>query len=302
MEMNQDVLLDKLHSPERVKCRYIRLNNGQLMPRLGMGTWYLGEFMRTREKEIEALRTGLDAGMNMIDTAEMYGDGLSEQLIGQAIKGYEREKIFLVSKVCPHHAGRGKIYRSVRHSLRFLHTDYLDLYLLHWRGTISLQETVECMEELVAEGMIRAWGVSNFDLADMQELMEVPGGKNCAVNQVLYHIGSRGIEYKLLPWQRQHNIPMMAYCPLAQAGRLRKGLLEDKVLKTVAEKYLISVTQLMLAFVLQQENVIAIPRSGDKKHILENREAYDIKLEAEDMEKLNARFPAPTWKVSLEIV
>lgn len=300
--MNNGMLLKEISSPGNVQCGHIRLNNGQLMPRLGMGTWYLGEFMKTRGEEIEALRTGLDIGMNLIDTAEMYGNGLSEQLIGQVISGYDREKIFLVSKVCPHHAGREKIWRSIRHSLRFLRTDYLDLYLLHWRGMISLQETVECMEELVEKGMIRAWGVSNFDLADMQELMEVPNGKNCAVNQVLYHLGSRGIEYKLLPWQKQHNIPLMAYCPLAQAGKLKQELLKDQILKTVAEKYHISVMQLLLAFVLQQENVIAIPRSRDKKHILENRAAYDIKLEAEDLEKLNTRFPAPTWKVPLEIV
>lgn len=300
--MNQGMALDEVRSQEEKKYGYIRLNNGQFMPRLGMGTWYLGEFMKTREKEIEALRTGLDIGMTLIDTAEMYGNGLSEQLVGQAISGYDREKIFLVSKVCPHHAGRKKIYKSIRHSLRFLRTDYLDLYLLHWRGMISLQETVECMEELVEKGMIRAWGVSNFDLADMQELMEIPNGKNCAVNQVLYHLGSRGIEYKLLPWQKQRNIPFMAYCPLAQAGRIRKDLIEDTVLKAVAEKYHISVTQLLLAFVLRQENVIAIPRSSDKKHILENREAYDIKLEAEDLKKLNTRFPAPMWKVPLEII
>ncbi len=300
--MNQGMIWNEVHISENQKCGHIRLNNGQFMPRLGMGTWYLGEFMKTREKEIEALRTGLDIGMNLIDTAEMYGNGLSEQLVGQAIRGYEREKIFLVSKVCPHHAGREKIHRSIRHSLRFLHTDHLDLYLLHWRGMISLQETVECMEELVSEGLIRAWGVSNFDLADMQELMEVPNGKNCAVNQVLYHLGSRGIEYKLLPWQKQHNIPLMAYCPLAQAGRLRAEILKDEVLKAVAESYHISVIQLLLSFVLRHENVIAIPRSGDKKHILENREAFDIKLEAEDLKKLNARFPAPMWKVPLEIV
>lgn len=300
--MNHNMVWNEAGSPEDTKCGYIRLNSGQLMPRLGMGTWYLGEFMKNREKEIEALRTGLDMGMTLIDTAEMYGNGRSEQLIGQAIKGYDREKIFLVSKVYPHHAGREKIQRSIRHSLRLLHTDYLDLYLLHWRGAIPLRETVECMEELVAEGKIKNWGVSNFDVRDMKELMRVPKGDHCAVNQVLYHLGSRGIEYDLLPWQKEHRIPVMAYCPLAQAGRLREELINSPVLKQIAEKYHVTVMQLLLIFVLQQENVIAIPRSGDKRHVLENWQARDIELDREDLELLNRTFPAPRRKVPLDIV
>lgn len=300
--MNHNMVLNEVSSPENTKCGYIRLNSGQLMPRLGMGTWYLGEFMKNREKEIEALRTGLDMGMTLIDTAEMYGNGRSEQLIGQAIKGYDREKIFLVSKVYPHHAGREKIQRSIRHSLRFLHTDYLDLYLLHWRGAIPLRETVECMEELVAEGKIKNWGVSNFDVRDMKELMRVPNGDHCAVNQVLYHLGSRGIEYDLLPWQKEHHIPVMAYCPLAQAGNLREALINSPVLKQIAGKCHITVMQLLLVFVLRQENVIAIPRSGDKRHVLENWQARDIKLDREDLELLNRTFPAPGRKVPLDIV
>lgn len=281
---------------------YIKLKNGALMPRLGMGTWYLGENLNTRAQELEALRAGLDAGIQLIDTAEMYGNGMSEQLVGQAICGYDRKSLFLVSKVLPNHAGKNRIYRSLSHTLKLMRTDYLDLYLLHWRGAVPLRETVACMEELVAEGKIKNWGVSNFDVDDMEELMSVPGGEHCAVNQVLYHLGSRGIEYDLLPWQKEHDIPVMAYCPLAQAGDLRREMLSNCTLGRVAEKYRISVIQLLLAFVMQRENVIAIPRSGKKEHVLENIKAREIVLEKEDMRLIEEEYPAPTYKTALDIV
>lgn len=281
---------------------YITLKNGMQMPRLGMGTWFLGENRGTRAQEIAALRAGLDAGMQLIDTAEMYGNGLSEQLIGEAIQGYNRENLFLVSKVYPHNAGKRRMQKSIDQSLKSLRTDYLDLYLLHWRGSIPLSETVECMEELVAQGKIKSWGVSNFDVSDMKELFHMPNGGNCMVNQVLYHLGSRGVEYELLPWLTEHQIPLMAYCPLAQAGDLRRELLHNKVLRQTAQKYQISVLQLLLAFVLQHENVIAIPRSSRKEHVLENWKAREISLDAEDLDAINRAFPAPKWRVPLDIV
>lgn len=282
--------------------RYVRLKNGDLMPRLGMGTWFLGENSRSRAKEIEALQAGIEAGIALIDTAEMYGNGLSEQLVGEAIKKYDRESLFLVSKVLPGNAGRKRIYKSIDQSLKLLQTDYLDLYLLHWVGSIPFEETVECMEKLVAEGKIRKWGVSNFDVDDMEKLISVPHGENCAVNQVLYHLGSRGIEYDLLPWQKEHNIPVMAYCPLAQAGTLRKALVHNESLKGIADKHHISVMQLLLAFVMQRENVIAIPRSGKKEHVLENQKVWDICLDKEDIIIMNKEFPSPTKKTYLDIV
>lgn len=280
----------------------IKLKDGTLLPRIGMGTWLLGDKPESRQQEIEALQTGIDMGVKVIDTAEMYGRGRSEQLVGQAISKYNREDVFLVSKVFPHNAGRQSIRKSLRQSLHFLNTEYLDLYLLHWRGSIPLQETVECMEELAAEGMIRSWGVSNFDVDDMEELINIPGGENCAVNQVLYHLGSRGVEYDLLPWLEQHDIPLMAYCPLAQAGDLREELLGSRELQNIAEKYQISVVQLLLAFVLQKKNVLAIPRSGKREHVLANWEVRDLILEQEDLQVIDEAFPAPKRKVPLDIV
>lgn len=280
----------------------IKLKDGALLPRIGLGTWLLGDKIENRQQEIEALQAGIDMGIKVIDTAEMYGQGRSEQLVGQAISKYDREDIFLVSKVLPHNAGRQSIRKSLQQSLHFLNTGYLDLYLLHWRGPIPLRETVECMEELVSDGKIRRWGVSNFDVDDMEELINIPGGENCAVNQVLYHLGSRGVEYDLLPWLEQHDIPLMAYCPLAQAGDLREELLGSRELQNIADKYQISVLQLLLAFVLQKRNVFAIPRSGKKEHVLANWEVRDLILEQEDMEIINEVFPAPKRKVPLDVV
>ena len=178
----------------------VTLPDGTQVPALGQGTWYLGEQPAVRARELAALRTGIEHGMTLLDTAEMYGGGRSEELVGEAIRPYDREKLFLVSKVYPHNAGRPEIFRSCENSLRRLGTEYLDLYLLHWRGSVPFAETAECMEELVRKGRIRRWGVSNLDTDDMEELWGVPGGAQCQVDQVLYHLGSRGVEYDLLPW------------------------------------------------------------------------------------------------------
>ena len=175
--------------------------------------------------------------MTLIDSAEMYGEGAAEHLVGQAIRGYDRERLYLVSKVYPFHAGRHDIFQSCENSLRRMGTDYLDLYLLHWRGSVPLAETVACMEELKAKGRIRSWGVSNLDTADMEELFEVTGGTSCLTDQVLYHLGSRGVEYDLLPWLRRHKMPLMAYCPLAQGGGLRRGLLASPAVRAAAQAH-----------------------------------------------------------------
>lgn len=281
---------------------YITLKNNSRIPKLGMGTWYLGEKLSVREEEIRAIRTGIENGMTLIDTAEMYGSGLSEQLVGQAVRGMDREKLFLVSKVLPQNAGEKRIRRSINHSLRLLRTDYLDLYLLHWRGAIPLQETVQCMEELAREGKIRGWGVSNFDTEDMEELFALPEGKNCLVNQVLYHLGSRGIEYSLKPWMDAHGVALMAYCPLAQAGQLKKELMHDPVLNRIAARHQVTVPQLLLAFVLRQENTIAIPRSGKSAHVQANAEALQIRLSEQELSELDQAFPAPDYKTGLDIV
>lgn len=272
------------------------------MPRLGQGTWYLGEKASTRQAEVRALRTGIESGMTLIDTAEMYGEGSAELLVGEAIAPYQREKLFLVSKVYPWNAGRERIFSACENSLRRMKTDYLDMYLLHWRGSIPLEETAECMEELVHRGLIRRWGVSNLDLEDMEELWETSAGRNCQTNQVLYHLASRGVETVLLPWLRQHNVSLMAYCPLAQGGTLRSSLLNNPLLRQMAAEKACTVWQLLLAFLLAQPNVVAIPRSGNAVHTLENAAAAQIILTAEDVARLNKAFPAPRRREPLDIM
>lgn len=272
------------------------------VPAIGQGTWFLGESMAKREAETEALQAGILCGMTLIDTAEMYGGGKSEQLIGRAIKPFDRSSLFLVSKVYPQNAGRRDMKKSCDDSLARLGTDYLDLYLLHWRGGIPLEETVECMEELIREGKIRRWGVSNFDTDDMEELWRVPGGEACAVNQVLYHLGSRGVEFDLLPWMRAHKVPLMAYCPLAQGGDLKRNLYTNPVLKRIASVHSCTAAQLLLAWAIRDGSTIAIPRSGSKAHVLENGAASQIKLTKEELESLDKEFPAPNRKMHLDIV
>lgn len=282
--------------------RMIKLPDGTEVPAIGQGTWFLGENQEARSREVETLRTGIEAGMSLLDTAEMYGSGRAEVLIGEAISGYDRKQLFLVSKVYPQNAGRKNIFKSCMASMERMKTDYLDLYLLHWRGGIPLSETVACMEQLKKEGKIRFWGVSNFDTADMKELWSVPDGDRCAVNQVLYHVASRGIEYDLLPWMRQHAVPVMAYCPLAQAGDLKQGLYRSPVLTRIAEHHQCSVSQVLLAFVLRDGDVIAIPRTGNREHALENAAAARIVLSEAERKQIDEAFPAPTRKVSLDIV
>lgn len=279
----------------------VTLHDGTAMPRLGMGTWYLGEGLRPIKDEIAALRAGLDDGYRLIDTAEMYGDGKAEELVGRTIKGIDRESLFLVSKVYPHNAGRRQLRRSLEASLRRMGTDYLDMYLLHWRGSIPLAETIECMEAAKEDGLIRNWGVSNFDTADMEELFALDGGDDCAVNQDLYHLGSRGIEYDLLDWMDAHGVPLMAYCPLAQAGGLRRGLVDSPVVREVAAAHDATSTQVLLAFVLSRDDTVAIPRSGTAAHVHANCEAARIRLADDELAALDRAFPAPDHKVPLDV-
>ncbi|MDO4267134.1 MAG: aldo/keto reductase [Eubacteriales bacterium] len=282
--------------------RNVTLPDKTTVPALGQGTWFLGEHKDTFAREQEALRAGVEAGMTLIDTAEMYGNGRAEELIGRTIAGMDRSRLFIVSKVYPHNAGRKNIFKSCMASMERMGTDYLDLYLLHWRGGIPLEETVACMEQLKKEGKIRRWGVSNFDTSDMEELWSVPDGRNCAVNQVLYHVASRGIEYDLLPWMRSHGVPLMAYCPLAQGGDLRRGLYESPVLKRIAAAHGATISQVLLAFVIRDGSTIAIPRSSRKEHTLDNAGADSLVLTGEELAQIDQAFPAPTRKVYLDIV
>ena len=279
----------------------VKLSNGVQVPALGQGTWYLGDSVETHTREVEALRAGVEAGMTLIDTAEMYGNGRSEALVGEAIRPYDRSSLFLVSKVVPSNARGARLMKSLDQSLAHLGTDYLDLYLYHWRGGGMLAEVVEGMEAAHAAGKIRAWGVSNFDTADMEELWAVDGGANCAVNQVLYHMGSRGIDYSLLPWMRAHGVALMAYCPLAQAGRPSCDLFGNTVLKRIAKKYGATPAQIALAWAIRDGQTIAIPRTGRKEHALLNAGADEIALTAEDYAEIDRAFPPPTRKEPLHI-
>lgn len=272
------------------------------LPAIGQGTWYMGENASSRAKEVEALRAGVEAGLTLIDTAEMYADGGAEEVVGEALQGGLRDKVFLVSKVYPWHAGGKKAISACEGSLRRLRTDVLDLYLLHWRGNYRLEETVEAMQTLMQQGKIRRWGVSNLDYDDMQELMQVAGGNACATNQVLYHLGSRGIEHDLLPWCQQQAMPVMAYCPLAQAGRLRQGLLENSVVQDIAWQHGVTAAQILLAWVISHPGVMAIPKAASVAHVKENAAALAITLSGEDMMRLNGAFPAPQGKTPLDIV
>ena len=279
----------------------VKLKNGAEVPALGLGTWYLGDDAGRRAREIAALRTGIEKGMTLVDTAEMYGGGRSERLVGDAITGIERGRLFIVSKVLPNNAGRRGIFRSCEESLQRLGTDYLDLYLLHWRGSVPLAETVECMEKLERDGLIRGWGVSNFDTDDMEELRRVKGGDGCLVNQVLYHAASRGIEYSLLPQMRERGVALMAYCPLAQGGSLRRGLFRSRALNDIAARRGATVAQILLAWAIRGGNAIAIPRSSSPEHTAENAGADAIELTAEELAAIDREFAPPRRKEPLDI-
>lgn len=271
------------------------------LPRMGQGTWHMGDDPDKRAAEIEALHTGIRLGLAMIDTAEMYGEGRSESLVGEAIRPLPRESLYIVSKVYPHNAGKDRIFRSAENSLKRLQTNYLDLYLLHWRGSVPLGETVDCMEQLVKAGLIRRWGVSNFDTPDMQELLSLPQGENCAVNQVLYHLGSRGIEYSLLPLLRAHHIPVMAYCPLAQQSLLRPELYRSRAVLEVARRRGLTAAQVLLGFILRNPLLHPIPKAGSAAHAAQNAAMLRTPLEPEDISLLTDSFPAPGYKTPLDV-
>ncbi|TVY07918.1 aldo/keto reductase [Paenibacillus cremeus] len=279
----------------------VKLPDGTILPAIGQGTWNIGDSPSKRKQEIATLRLGIELGMKAIDTAEMYGEGLSETLVGEAISGI-RDQVFLVSKVYPHNAGRDRLTRSCEQSLKRLKTDRLDLYLLHWRGRVPLSETVEEMERLIQAGKIVRWGVSNLDTDDMQELHAVSKGSHCAVNQVMYHLGSRGIEVDLLPWQRKHGILTMAYSPLAQAGSLRREMMHNQVVQSIAAEHGIGPFQLLLAWCIRSGDIMAVPKASNEEHVRQNASADQVELTDEDLRRLDAAFPSPKTKVPLDII
>ena len=273
----------------------IRLPDGVQVLALGQGTWRMGERAGARRAEVAALRLGLDLGLTLVDTAEMYGDGGAEEVVGEAIAG-RRDEVFLVSKVYPHNASRTKLPRALDASLRRLKVERLDLYLLHWRGTVPLAETVEAMERAKAQGKIARWGVSNLDVDDLEELGPALAG--CATDQVLWNLEARGVEFDLLPFCAARGMPVMAYSPIGQGG----ALLRHRALATIAARHGATPAQLALAFVLARPGVIAIPKAADPAHVRLNAAARDIVLTPQDLAELDAAFPPPKRKRPLEMI
>jgi diketogulonate reductase-like aldo/keto reductase len=267
--------------------RFVTLATGEKVPALGLGTWHMGERRSDRAAEAKALQLGLDLGLNLIDTAEMYGEGGAEEVVADAIAG-RRDKAYLVSKVYPHNASRQGAIAACERSLKRLKTDRLDLYLLHWRGSYPLAETVQAFEKLKADGKIHSWGVSNLDTDDMAELRGVPGGGNCVSNQVLYHLGSRGIEWDLLDDCAKHKVMVMAYSQLGQGHVLRNA-----ALASVAKKHGVTPAAAALAWTMRHKHVVAIPKSANPEHVKANAAAADLALDADDLKALNAAFPPP---------
>ena len=273
----------------------VKLPSGEKVPQLGQGTWHMGESGRTRKDEVAALSLGLDLGMTLIDTAEMYGDGGAEEVVAEAVAG-RRDQCFIVTKVLPENSTRARTIAACERSLKRLKTDRIDLYLLHWRGP-KLEETLSGFAALIEAGAIRSWGVSNFDVGDMEELLALPGGSECATNQVLYNLRRRGIEAGLLPWCRERGIPIQAYSPIEQ-GRL----LRDRTLTGVAIRHRATPAQIALAWVLRQTDMTVILKAGTEAHVRENRAALDIKLTDQDRAELNRAFLPPKGPRPLELL
>jgi diketogulonate reductase-like aldo/keto reductase len=284
------------HAP---KVRTTRLPSQREIPVLGQGTWMMGEEPSRRESEIAALRRGLQLGMMLIDTAEMYGEGAAEEVVGEAISG-RRGDVFVVSKVYPHNATHRGALEACNRSLRGLKTGYIDLYLLHWRGAVPLSETVEAFRELKVSGRIREYGVSNFDVDDMEEVFALPGGDEIATNQVLYNLLHRGIEWDLIPWCRERHIPIMAYSPIGSSPAEQKRLFDNPVIKSIASRHQATAAKIALAWLLRQPDVVVIPKASRLDHIRDNRAAIDIQLTQRDLDELDQAFPPPTQKIPLE--
>lgn len=275
--------------------------NQQDSSAIGLGTWRMGEGDANKSKaEEKTIQYALNHGVTVIDTAEMYGDGKSEALIGNAIKDFNRSDFQLISKFYPNHATPKLIKSSLEQSLKRLKTDYLDLYLLHWRGATPLAETIEGLKEVQKAGYIKNWGVSNFDIADLKELVALPGGNECRVNEDLYNVGSRGIEYSILPWQKEHKMSFIGYSPFGSDGG--DYLTIKPVLTEMAKQKNISVYQLLLAWVLRNDDILSIPKSSSVNHLKDNLAAADVTFTADELELIDSVYPKPTKQTQLEII
>jgi diketogulonate reductase-like aldo/keto reductase len=276
--------------------KQVSFPSGLRVPALGQGTWRMGENEDSHAEEVAALRLGIELGMTLIDTAEMYGNGRAEMLVGEAIKG-QRDQVFIVSKVYPHHASRAEMHRACNNSLQRLQVETIDLYLLHWPGEVPIDETVRAFEALQRAGKIRHWGVSNVDLKLMQALWQLPGGAAAQTDQVLYNLATRGTEWELLPWLRQHRLPVMAYSPFDE-GRL----LRQRGLVAFAKQHAMTPSQVALAWLLAQDGVIAIPKTGRRERVRENAAALEHRLTAAHLRELDALFPPPKGPSPLAMI
>ena len=283
------------HAP---KVRTTPLPSGRSIPVLGQGTWRMGEDRSRRQSEVAALRLGLDLGMNLIDTAEMYAEGGAEEVVAEAIAD-RRAEVFLVSKVYPHNATRRGVIEACARSLRRLKTDYIDLYLLHWRGDVPLSETFEAFQRLKQSGKIRDFGVSNFDVDDMEEAFGLPGGDEIASNQVLYNLAHRGIEWDLIPWCRARRIPIMAYSPVGHKPAEQKRMFSHSIIRKIAARYNATPVQIALACLFRQPDLVVIPKAGKPEHIRQNRAALEIQLTDRELKELDQAYPPPKRKVPL---
>lgn len=277
--------------------RMVRWSNGEEVPALGLGTWRMGETSRARAAEVAAVRAALKIGYRLFDTAEMYGDGNAEEIVGTAVRAatdageVQREELTIVSKVLPSNASRDGVFSACERSLRRLQIETIDVYLLHWRGSTPLKETVAAFEQLRDDGRIGNWGVSNFDTADMLELWSVATGPKCVTNQVYYSAGERNVEFDLLPWQRDNRVVTMAYSPIDQGALAR-----DATFASIGRRYNVSASTAALAWVLRHPDVIAIPKAASEPHLRENYRAAQLELSAEDLAQVDAAFPPPTRK------
>ena len=269
------------------------------MPVLGQGTWRMGEDASRRESEVDALRLGLDLGMNLIDTAEMYAESGAEEVVSAAIEG-RRKEVVVVSKVYPHNATRRGAIEACERSLRRLKTDYIDVYLLHWRGDVPLSETLEAFQSLKEKGSILYYGVSNFDVDDMEEAFALPGGDEIVTNQVLYNLLHRGIEWDLIPWCREHRVQIMAYSPVGHNVAEQRRLFGNRTIKAIADQHNATPAQVALAWFYRHPEMVVIPKSSNPDHIRENRAALDLRLTERDFEALDKAFPPPDRKIPLE--
>ncbi|MHA8138179.1 aldo/keto reductase [Lactobacillaceae bacterium Scapto_B20] len=276
--------------------------NGVKIPAIGMGTWHMGSDPELYDQQKATIQYGINHGATVIDTAEQYGQGDSEAIIGDAIKGFPREDLFLISKFYPFHAKKQQMEAALDASLQRLGTDYLDLYLYHWPGATPLSEVVDNLAAMQHTGKIKHWGVSNFDLSDMQDLWSLPNGKDVMANEDLYNIGSRGIDYDLLPWQREHHIPLIAYAPVDQADTRGAKITKQRALAEVAKRHHANEYQIMLAWVIRDGQTLAIPQTDQQSHMQSNIDAANIELTADDLNLLEQAFPAPKTKQTLDII